>query len=302
MLITSEIWNAALLLEKNSIKNGEYLGKYELSKLLHVKISDAYFIRTALNNKHLFKSITPIEIEPEGVRELILTDLHFPYCNRINLEAALILGEKENVNLITGLGDWVDMYQISRFIKKVGKHSVSKELEICKEFIKELNQRFPKARKIFYKGNHENHIERYILESAPAIADVLGDLLYEKLSLKEFGFEYPLKPFQIGRLWHLHGDEKPIGSGTAEYVTNVMFKYINDHCIFGHYHRSQDKIFPHIDNTKRYNVVSVGWMGNQEACEYARLNNYNCGFARVDYQSNGNFKVRNYKVIDGELF
>jgi len=78
-----------------------------------------------------------------------------------------------------------------------------------------------------------------------------------------------------------------------------MFKYTIDHTIFGHHHRTQEKIFKRVDE-------STLWVGaNGCLCgklEYAPLNNWNHGFATIDYGNNGTFRAHLHKIQDGTIY
>ena len=172
------------------------------------------------------------------------------------------------------------------------------ELRMGKVFLEDLRKRFPDAEMIYLEGNHESHLERYILEHAVEIADLVDDLLVNKLGLRESGVEYRKSYFKIGRLYYLHGHEKP-GGGAAEYITNVMFRYVIDHCLFGHFHRSQEKVFKRLDG-------STIWVGANGCLagpmDYAPINNWNHGFCTVTYGNNGVFRAHLWKIQDGEVF
>jgi len=125
------------------------------------------------------------------------------------------------------------------------------------------------------------------------------NLLEEKLGLKELDIEYRSCPFRIGKLWFLHGHERPGGSYNPEYITNVIWKYVHDHFIVGHFHRNQEKVFKRIDG-ELYWGGAVGHLAT--TFEYAILNNWTQGFAIVKYDEQGRFKAEIKTIYNGEVY
>ena len=148
--------------------------------------------------------------------------------------------------------------------------------------------------KVNFTGN--SRLQKYIWDNAPQLTELVRNLLPEKLGLKELNIEFHETPFRIGKLWHLHGHERGRGGYNAEYITNVMWKYIHDNFIVAHWHRRQEKIFKSISGKTYYGGV-VGCLCQD--MDYAILNNWTKGFALVYYDTNGFFNVKLYDIIDG---
>jgi hypothetical protein len=142
-------------------------------------------------------------------------------------------------------------------------------------------------------------MERYIFKQAPQLADLTEGLLEDKLELPELNIEYVINPFQIGRLWHLHGHEKTGGSYNAEYITNVLWSYVLDNFIAAHFHRSQQKIFKSIDGSAYWTGV-VGYLATE--LDWARLNKWTKGFGIVRYDDNWNFRAELKTILNGEVY
>jgi len=192
-----------------------------------------------------------------------------------------------------------DFYQVSSFSKDPTRKSCKDELVQSHEFLVDLRKRFPDAKIYYLKGNHEKRFETYIFKQAPQIYELVSDLIQIKLGLKELDIQWVDRPFRIGRLWHLHGHEKPGGSYNPEYITNVIWKYVHDHFIVGHYHRNQEKIFKKITNEMFWGGA-IGYLAGE--LDFALLNKWNQGFAIIKYQPSGFFKPRLYTVVDGDIF
>jgi len=294
-----ETWDSLLLLEKEFARRDQGFGRKMIAETLGCSSGMARLYEFALHNRQIIKTEKDRGgASYSGQRVFLFSDVHIPFHDQVALDAALSHADEYRPDTIVILGDLLDFYRCSRFTKKTGGHDMKGELLMGRAFLTDLRARFPTAEIIWLEGNHESHLERYVLENAAEIANLVDDLLINKLNLVELKIDYRRSFFQIGKLYYLHGHEKP-GGGTAEYVTNVMFKYVLDHCIFGHVHRSQEKIFKRIDGTTL-------WVGaNGCLCgplEYAPLNNWNQGFATITYGSNGTFRAKLWKIQDGEIF
>lgn len=297
MKITKDLWSRALTAKEYSKRNGIKFGRMGLSNALEISNRTADYLLFAIDNKHIIR-FNPTDIECTSGKELIFNDVHFPFQDDLALESVVDFAKDYKPDIITINGDLIDFYKISRFAKVPTNKKVSDEMFQAKEFLQMLRNLFPDAIIHFKEGNHEQRLSRYIMDSAKEIYDLIENLLEEKLRLKELNIQYHRKPFRIGKLWHLHGHEKPGGSYNPEYITNVMWKYIHDHFIVAHYHRNQKKTFKKITGESFWGGA-VGYLAGD--LDYALLNNWTQGFATVDYSSNGNFKAQIFDINDGEI-
>jgi len=301
--INRQLWLTALKIYDRFFKeNGKSISRNRLAKLLNIDEQTARNIIFAIENRDIIKS-EPAHFETSNKTvELLFADLHIPYHDELAVQTMFdyVESEKINPNLIVILGDLIDFYQISKFDKDPRRKKVSQELSEAREFLTSLRNRFPDARILYLKGNHTARYEKYIFSNAREIADLVVDLLPQKLGLNELRIEYLEEPFTIGKLFHLHGHEKPSGAYNVEYVVNVMWKYIYDHFIVAHFHRTQQKIFKSASG-KIYIGASIGCLCQLEM-DYAKLNNWNHGFAIVRYDDNGNFRIENKQIFNGEVY
>ena len=292
-------WKTALeVYTKFKQKHGREIGRKKLQNILDVPEHEARSILWAIKHKHII-SMQAVEYDtPKKDLELIIADIHIPYEDKIALQTLFNWLDTNDIKptIITILGDLLDFYKISRFSKDPTRKNVAVEIELGKQFLIDLRNRFPDVRIILYNGNHENRLQKYIWDNAPQLTELVRNLLPEKLGLKELNIEFHETPFRIGKLWHLHGHERGRGGYNAEYITNVMWKYIHDNFIVAHWHRRQEKIFKSISGKTYYGGV-VGCLCQD--MDYAILNNWTKGFALVYYDINGFFNVKLYDIIDG---
>jgi len=298
MQLTPELWRRAVILYREFERRGEKLSRKKLAEALHITEALARGVIFALENQSIIK-FEPRRFEIAR-RELILADLHIPYHDPLAVEAALSYGDKFHPDLIVILGDLIDMYDISPFIRKPRGFNLRGELKQTRQFLEDLRARFPTAKIVYLEGNHSLRLERYILKNAEKLYDLLDGFLPQLLHLDSLNIEYMSGPIRIGALWHLHGHEKMRG-GNPEYITNVIWKNIHDHFIVGHWHREQQKIFKRIDGTTFWGGA-VGHLSDPAKAEYAKVNNWTQGFATVEFDDSGHFRARLHRIENGEIY
>ncbi len=292
------VWNQLLRMEQEFKKRDEVFSVNKVSDCFKVGRTTAVRWHWALNNRQVIRARHSEVRVNEGERVIIINDIHIPYHDELAVETALSYAESFKPDTIVLNGDVLDFYKISRFIKKPKNHDVDIELAATLVFLQDLRKRFPLARIIYKQGNHEERLERYIIANAVELYSLISNLMIEKLQFKELNIEYKEEFFQLGKLWILHGHEKPAG-GDPEYVTNVIFKYVLDSFIVGHFHRSQVKIYRRISGDSFWGGA-LGYLAG--AMEYAPLNKWNQGVASVIFGKNGTFKPTLKTIQDGVLY
>lgn len=290
-----KLWNKALVLYNESLKRNENLSRVKMSKLLEVNEQVARNIIFALQNKNIIQ-YQPSVFDSSDENILVFGDVHIPYQDDLAIEAMLSFAEKENISSIIILGDLVDFYQISTFEKNPKYRSIPEEIKLAKKFLIDLKKRF-KCEIILKEGNHEYRLKRYLLKNAKEIYELVENILEEKLCAGIV--DYRPGFFRIGKLWVLHGHEKPTGSYNPEYICNVIWRVVHDHFIVAHYHRTQEKVFKNISGNS-FNTAAIGYLAGD--LDYAPLNKWNQGFAIVGFNKKGYFRIRNYKIDNGIVY
>jgi predicted phosphodiesterase len=240
-------------------------------------------------------------IIPKGQNNiLILSDIHFPYQDNKALELALNYGLENNVNAVYLNGDILDFYQCSRFTKDRRLRDMAGELEMGREFLKLLQDNFKCP--IYYKiGNHEKRYEDYLMIKAPELLGIEDFKLEQLLRFREFGVTL-VKDKQMaiaGKLPILHGHEWFGGFAPPVNPARGLFLKAKESCIVGHHHRTSE----HTEKSLSGDVTttwSTGCLCGLEP-EYAPYNNYNHGFAHVKVGKDGNYELKNIRIINYKI-
>jgi hypothetical protein len=190
------------------------------------------------------------------------------------------------------------MYAVSSHDKDPSRatgFNLQGEIDYCKRKLLEWKKAAPKA-KIYYKeGNHETRLTRYLQSNAKALFGLEALEIPVLLNLKALGIEWVpnFKKKQIGKLWHLHGNE--IG-GSGQNVAHAKFRRTQANIIFGHHHTENKH------TTRSYDGAVHGAWSNpclcDLECEYMHhTHNWSHGFAVIEYHSNGNFQVDQIQIL-----
>lgn len=233
---------------------------------------------------------------------LFLPDMHVPYHDTEAIKASLEWGKTKKINTIVIGGDFMDMYQLSTFVKDPRMRDLRDELDAGYEMMYYISNFLPHAKIFFLPGNHEYRLERYLKLKAPELLGASGDELGLDffLKLSDFGVSY-LKNAQIikaGKLFIGHGHEFHGGAGGVNPARTFMLRS-NANFIGGHFHRSAE------DSNRKLNgdvdcCWSVGCLCGLTP-EYQPFNKWNHGFARIKIHDDGTFNVFNAKIFNGTV-
>lgn len=244
----------------------------------------------------------------EASRTLVLSDLHIPFHDSPALHAVIRDAARWNPECVLLNGDVCDFFSISRFDKNPTKSKLKKEIDLTRQFLGWLRQRFPRARILYKFGNHDEWFDKYLWRKAPELYE-----LDEHMRLEHFltratatqpaieGIEFLTNQERItaGHLDILHGHE--LGKGSIAPPVNPargFFLKTMECTLAGHLHRTSQ----HQERSSK---------GKQVACwstgclcglwpDYAKINKWDHSAARIDLHGM-DFSVTPLRVIDGKL-
>jgi predicted phosphodiesterase len=246
-----------------------------------------------------YKEQEPFKIPVGNNRVLILSDIHLPYHDVDALSLALAWGYEKKPNAIILNGDTMDMYQASRFVKDRRLRDLAGEIEMTRDFLKQLKEEFNCP--IYFKiGNHEDRWENYLKTVAPELLGIADFELKNVLRFGELGItEVKSKQvIKIGKLSLLHGHEmhtvfSPVNAARGLYMRTKVSSAA------GHNHQTSE----HSENDLNGNVVtcfSIGCLSGLRP-DYMPVNRWNHGFMYVETEPNGYFRVENKRIIEGKV-
>lgn len=242
-----------------------------------------------------------VEIECPA-KILVMSDAHIPYFHPAAIRCALQTGKDRGCDVVLLNGDTWDAFAVSQWVKDPRQRDMPGEVNDVQQFLGVVRETFPNARIIFKVGNHEERWIRYLILKAP---DVLGIKQFELgavLGLDKIGATLvdDMRPMKAGKLFIIHGHEYRFNISNPVNAARGFFLRAKTHCLGGHLHRSSQ----HSESALDGNVISTFSAGC--LCDlhpsYSPLNQWNHGFAVVEVDQGGAFRVDNLRVIDGKAW
>ncbi len=193
---------------------------------------------------------------------LIIPDCHRPYHHvrayNLMLEVAQSLGESLKEILI--LGDFLDVYHASSHPKhpEVQKTLVE-EIEDARSALDELQYLFPDTKKVYLEGNHENRIERYLVDKAPGLFGLTSIRHLLEIDQRP---NFTFLDYNANQLYQvlnskLYSRHVPPGSSAKAAAAKALCSLV-----YGHIHRIEESHIVGIDGTNHV-AFSVGWLGDK---------------------------------------
>jgi predicted phosphodiesterase len=254
-----------------------------------------------------FEVLTPdvappasVTIKPEGKRllEIVASDIHFPYEDHAAYQLFLDVAEDLQPDVLVLLGDIMDCYAVSAHDKDADRGtptSFINEILYTKGKLNEIRDRLPNTRIIYFEGNHETRLSRYINKNAAALSKLQSVTLPEFLDLRSLQFEWIPNggKLRIGRLWHIHGNEVA-GGGQSP----ARLKYSRMQCsfIFGHHHQ-RDKFRPRAYDGSQHGAYANPCLCDLEPEYLHHAHNWSQGFTIIDHDTDLSYQVEEIEVI-----
>lgn len=234
---------------------------------------------------------------------LMISDLHIPYQDNKAVESAINYGVEHKVNTVFINGDLLDFHHQSRFQPDVRKRSTKDEFDACIEFFEYLRYKLPTADIYWLLGNHDIRYENWLMLKAPMLFMDDYYLLEDRLNLAKFGVKKISDStlVKIGKLNVTHGHLLLRGVFAPVNAARGVFMKAKESTIIGHVH----KVSEHQETTLNGSAVITYSTGclcelNPQYAPFA--NNYMHGFAHIRTEPNGDYHVRNFKIISGKIY
>jgi predicted phosphodiesterase len=230
-------------------------------------------------------------------RILFVPDTHRPYHDKKLWRLLLRAGRELRPDTVVTLGDFADFYSVSSHDKNPNRAAdLQYEVDDVRVGLKDLMS-LGATKHIYVSGNHEDRLERYLMQKAPALFNSVK--LDEVLGLKDLGWRYvPYKQhILLGKL-HITHDTGNAGQ-YAHYRAQETFQ---GNCIIGHTHRMGYAVVgnaagnPHV-------AAMFGWLGDLTQIDYlhkvSAMRHWAHGFGIGYKQPNGNVLLTPVPIVEG---
>lgn len=241
---------------------------------------------------------------PEHIRKwLVMADVHIPFHDRSALMTIFQYAQDVGIDGVLWDGDILDFYQVSSFTKDPRIAQIEDEFKTAEIIIDIVREQLRPKAFVWKFANHEERLERYLFQRAPALVGLLENFLSVPtiLDFKRRGITYvkPGMPITLQELTILHGDEH--GTRFSSPVNPARGAFLKGHaCILSaHEHKTSD----HNDPDVRDRLISCWSIGC--ACQlhpkYRRIPKWNHGFAILNNDPKTGWSIENKRIIKGKV-
>lgn len=238
----------------------------------------------------------------KGEHVLLLGDIHCPYHDEKALITALKHGKKEKIDTIILLGDFVDFYNQSRFLKDPRQRNLKYEVETSEYLLEIIRDIFPDQDIIWKLGNHDERYEIQLQQKTPEYFDIEHFSYEEIFHINEYNVEIvkDKRILKFGKYLNLlHGHELPGGVYSPVNPARTLFTKTNANAVMAHLHRSSSNKEKAI-NDKIISTWSIGCLCQLHP-KYMPINKWNLGFARIT-RNKDQFSLFNYGIVNNEIY
>jgi hypothetical protein len=248
MSLSTHYWTPGELQDLLALPRDEFLEKYE-----HIGY-DAWRIKHG-RHKRAVETSAPIVLEDDGLyrptawdyspqspsrptleRHVMIGDTHGYYVEQEVWKTVLDFVRDFKPHRIHLLGDIIDFYDISRYLKDPNRRLVlGKEVEFTRDAIlKPLRDAAPQATIEWTEGNHEARLNKYLWSRAPELASLPGLDIRNIFSLDDLRIHYKTKETEVGGVVMTHGHIVRAHSG---WTAKAMMEGYGQSVIHNHTHR-----------------------------------------------------------------
>jgi UDP-2,3-diacylglucosamine pyrophosphatase LpxH len=218
-------------------------------------------------------------------RKLFVPDIQFPLHNKRQVNSLAGFIKAIQPDDVIQVGDFADFTSLGRWVKnRRGEYdpNIRQNIDGVKKLIDKLGITKWK------RGNHDERLDKYVEENAPALRGFPGLSIEEAFGLEDSGVEYLRDLYEFTPGWVVaHGDE---ASGTAAYAGGTAVKLsskVGKSVVCGHTHKAA--IIPTTESfngipTRTLFGVEVGHMMDMGKATYLKgqYANWQSAFAVVD--------------------
>lgn len=243
------------------------------------------------------KNVTRKKVKKE--RYVILNDIHIPYHDQKSLALVLAYLDDNKPDTIVLNGDIIDCYSASSYRKDPARlHTLQDEFNETIEFLSHIKKRYPRARIVYTMGNHEERIEKQILDKLGDFSTVEELAIEERLKLRELDIQVIDKngTFPIGPIEVTHGTMVRKDSGASVKAHHAK---LGGSVLIGHVHRLGT--FYRTNKWGTHICIENGYLGRNDF-EYVNRPDWQQGFTEIiKAVGTDDISFRQHPIIDHKL-
>jgi predicted phosphodiesterase len=220
----------------------------------------------------------------------IVNDIHLGIHDKSAITTALTYFKKEKLDNLILNGDILDASSISRHPKTSGMPNFTYEINLAKTFLSNLQSDFPNVKIYFKEGNHEDRLQRYIMERAEqldGLVDLETMLEFEKRNIHHVE---SLRYMSVNGIHVFHGHEIQVSGRNA---VKRLYEKTAHSALMGHVHRVDHFVKKGTDEIYR-DTYTVGCLCKLKQA-YMMHSDSQHGMAIIEKDGH----VRNHEIRNG---
>lgn len=235
---------------------------------------------------------------------LWMSDIHIPNQHNEAIKLAIDYGKKEKINCIVLGGDILDNTPFTNHDSPPpSPDDVIEWFEYCQIFLSHLRTIFPKSHIVWIEGNHDNWYVRYLMKKAPMLFNDEYFRLPQRLDLKKYNVDFYEQNVVVraGKLHLLHGHTIVKGFMAPVNAARGVFIRAKSSMLIGHVHSTSSHSESNIKE-EDIGCWSTGCLCTLSPDYDPHNTKHNLGFAHIIVEKNGDFEVKNKRIIGNKIF
>jgi predicted phosphodiesterase len=233
-------------------------------------------------------------------RVLIIPDCHHPYHDKKAWALLLKAARVFKPDIIIILGDFADFYAVSSHSKNPNRvRNLEAEVAAVNDALDELDT-IGAARKVFVSGNHCDRLERYLMDRAPELFNMVSVRDLFELPKRGWSFVPYKRHAKIGHLYVTHDTNR--AGRYAHYQSQADFGGAN--VVIGHTHRLGYMVEGSAQGQPHVSAM-FGWLGDFDQVDYMHQvrarRDWSHGFGLGYLQPDGCVHLTPVPIINGKV-
>jgi len=251
------------------------------------------------SEKKVFK--LPVQCNKIG----FISDAQVPFHDVLAIETTYEWLKKKGINTLFINGDWIDFYGISSFQKDPRQRNFKDEYYAILQSLEHMRHHFPDT--TIYWNTNANHClryQKYMQYKAPELLSLDMFKIEDLFKLASFKI-IPLGPeydhIKIGKLPVVHGHTIFQGQTSPVSTARTVWMKAKQSAISGHCHQVSEYTVRLPFSDEIHTCWTTGCLMNLNVEYNLHGHNYQHGFAYIETEKDGSYRVENKRILNGRV-
>jgi hypothetical protein len=232
-----------------------------------------------------------------------ISDLQVPFHDIQAIETAYEYLKSRKVNTIFISGDLVDFYHLSSFQRDPRRRNFKEEYYAILQMLEHMRHHFP-TETIYYatNANHEKRYEKYMSYKAPELLSLDMFKIEDLFKLASFKI-IPIDTdhVMIGKLPVVHGHTIFVGQTSPASPARTVWMKAKQSAICSHVHQVSEYTVRLPFTGELHTCWTTGCLMSLNVDYNKDSHNYQHGFAYIETDRDGSYRVENKRILNGRV-